>query len=123
MEAVKQTAEDGITKPELLDVIRCSPVQLDQSLAFLSSQDDHTVFWTGYDTARLVSKEYWESWCVKVTPQGSNLTDGNANAVLLGPRRWYDVYGVFKEDDFVKVVESVKSLIISRPGSGLVSRT
>ncbi|OCF56611.1 hypothetical protein L486_05463 [Kwoniella mangroviensis CBS 10435] len=114
IEAVKQTAEDGITKPELLDVIRCSPVQLDRSLAVLSSQDDHTLFWTGYDTARLVLREHWESWCVKVTLQGSKLTDGNA--VLLGPRRWYDVYGVFKEDDFVKVVESVKSLVISRPG-------
>ncbi|WWC96759.1 hypothetical protein V866_003632 [Kwoniella sp. B9012] len=121
MEAVKQTAEEGITKPELLDVIGCSPLQLDRSLAVLASHDGESqaFFWTGYDTARLVSREYWETWCVKVTPQGSNLTDGNENAVLLGPRRWYDVHGVFKEDDFVKVVESVKSLIVSRPGSSL----
>nr|XP_019050604.1 hypothetical protein I302_01041 [Kwoniella bestiolae CBS 10118]OCF29534.1 hypothetical protein I302_01041 [Kwoniella bestiolae CBS 10118] len=113
LEAVTRTGQEGMTKPELLDVLGCSPQLLDHALASLASEREQQVFWTGYDTARLVSVDQRDKWCVKTTPPESS------EEVHMGPRRWYDVYGVFREDDFVQVVQCVKGLVVVRPGISL----
>ncbi|WRT65885.1 uncharacterized protein IL334_002836 [Kwoniella shivajii] len=109
LEAVTAIGSDGITKPELVQALGCSSIHLSQVLSALTAENQQ-VFWTGYDTARLVLREHWRSWTIIVRPAGEE------EDMAVNPRRWCDLSGRLVKDDFDAIAESVKSLIVIRPG-------
>ncbi|WWC87968.1 uncharacterized protein L201_002870 [Kwoniella dendrophila CBS 6074] len=119
IEAVTASAVEGITKPELIDAIGCEQETLKSALAALAEEEKHRVFWTGYDTARLVLTDYWESWSIKLRPRRVDNNEQQLDDIRINPRRWYNLYGEWNCEDYKKSIESVKSLIILRPGINL----
>ncbi|WVQ97216.1 hypothetical protein IAU59_004326 [Kwoniella sp. CBS 9459] len=111
IEAVTASGPEGITKPELLDAIGCSPDLLALAAADLaSSHQPQKVFWAGYDTARLVLKDHWKEWTIMTIPKGG------LREVPTNPRRWCDLYGYLMKSDWNKAVNAVRSQIVVRPG-------
>nr|XP_019011884.1 uncharacterized protein I206_02720 [Kwoniella pini CBS 10737]OCF50665.1 hypothetical protein I206_02720 [Kwoniella pini CBS 10737] len=114
VQKVTESGANGIPKADLLDSVKCSTDMLEQSLAALAVEEDQRVFWAGYDTARLVSVKHWNEWCMRLQPM-------SGEERMIAPRRWYDLYGKFDEEDFEQAMEATKSLIITRPGITLRS--
>jgi hypothetical protein len=113
-----------LMKQSLLDI---SQESLDVTLASIPTATSQSVFWAGYDTARLVHIEFWPLW----QSSARNLKLGDNGLVISGgegeikctPRRWVDIWGRRIDKVWEQAVGSARGLLISRPGLTEVSLT
>jgi hypothetical protein len=111
-----------LMKQSLLDVSRES---LNATLASIPAATSQSVFWAGYDTARLVHIEFWPLW----QSSARNLKLGDNGLVISGgegeikctSRRWVDIWGRRIDKVWEQAVGSARGLLISRPGLTEVS--
>ncbi|WWD18115.1 hypothetical protein CI109_102564 [Kwoniella shandongensis] len=119
---VTAAGAEGITKPDLIQMLRSSAASVNLALAYLASRQperESQVFWAGYDTARLVSRDHWESWAIKTRLRDGVNGEGEANPGIeevTSPRRWVDLYGQFMEGEWNRAANAVITHVVTRPG-------
>jgi transcription factor C subunit 3 len=100
-------------------VIDCVPETFDAALASLSRETAKRVFWTGYDTARLVATEHASAWLTATRPRKldeSGRVIRDLPAVPTRPRRWITINGELLHDEWDKAVRCVSGHLLARPG-------
>lgn len=67
VDAVIAAGPEGITKSSLQNMLNLSTGLLEDIFSTFH-KDSSAVFWSGYDTARLVAVEFWPSWTIRTRP-------------------------------------------------------
>lgn len=100
-------------------------VSLATALAALATSTPARVFWTGYDTARLVVTEHWRDWQAPtasiVLNESGQVVSGGGTKMICTPRRWVDIWGRRIDESWNQAVECAKGWLMSRPGMTEVS--
>lgn len=104
--AVQNAGGPGIDRPTLQAQTELSDEALDAVFASFT-QGEPKIFWAGYDTARIISKDFWHEWTVAVP---------NSSIERLSPRRWVDIWGNIIPEDWDRAVRSVTGQVMHRPG-------
>lgn len=122
---VDSSGANGVAKADIYALAGTGVdiMDIDNALAHLCNSTPQRVFWTGYDTARLVSVTHAPLWMQRVVLDLRN--NPNPSTVFSGtycaPRRWVDMYGTFLKADFERCVRGVMTILLTRPGISEVS--
>nr|ODO02333.1 hypothetical protein L204_01066 [Cryptococcus depauperatus CBS 7855] len=116
-DAIVTMSPEGITKESLCSTCKISSDTLHAALAAFALEPVPRVFWAGYDTARIVSREYWPAWSIMTRPMDSK--DNKDSSQLTNPRRWVDIYGELNVQEWIRIVNGVVSYLMARPGVSL----
>lgn len=118
IDAVIAAGPEGITKSSLQSMLKLS-INLLEGVFNTFQEDSPAVFWSGYDTARLVAAEFWPSWTIRTRP--FELKEKKESERFTTPRRWLDVYGQVLHTEWIRAVNRVASHLMMRPGISQVS--
>ncbi|OWZ79597.1 hypothetical protein C365_01859 [Cryptococcus neoformans Bt85] len=113
IDAVIAAGPEGITKSSLQNMLNLS-INLLEGVFNTFQEDSPAVFWSGYDTARLVAAEFWPSWTIRTRP--FELKEKKESERFTTPRRWLDVYGQVLHTEWIRAVNRVASHLMMRPG-------
>ncbi|OXC70975.1 hypothetical protein AYX13_00392 [Cryptococcus neoformans] len=113
IDAVIAAGPEGITKSSLQNMLNLS-INLLEGVFNTFQEDPPAVFWSGYDTARLVAAEFWPSWTIRTRP--FELKEKKESERFTTPRRWLDVYGQVLHTEWIRAVNRVASHLMMRPG-------
>ncbi|OWZ55564.1 hypothetical protein C368_02504 [Cryptococcus neoformans 125.91] len=113
IDAVIAAGPEGITKSSLQSMLNLS-INLLEGVFNTFQEDSPAVFWSGYDTARLVAAEFWPSWTIRTRP--FELKEKKESERFTTPRRWLDVYGQVLHTEWIRAVNRVASHLMMRPG-------
>ncbi|OWZ54750.1 hypothetical protein C356_01678 [Cryptococcus neoformans c45] len=113
IDAVIAAGPEGITKSSLQSMLNLS-INLLEGVFNTFQVDSPAVFWSGYDTARLVAAEFWPSWTIRTRP--FELKEKKESERFTTPRRWLDVYGQVLHTEWVRAVNRAASHLMMRPG-------
>lgn len=117
--AIGEAGANGITRYDLAQALDLQITEVDSTLAVLAGASTTEIFWTGYDTARVVSADFWHEYTIpqriaKADP--SQRSPGEPTGKRFSPRRWFDMLGELVEGDWEKCLKCVKGHVMSRPG-------
>lgn len=118
VDAVIASGPEGITKSSLQSMLDL-PIGLLEGVFRTFRKDPPAVFWSGYDTARLVAMEFWPSWTIRTRP--FELKENKESERCTTPRRWLDIYGQVLHTEWVRAVNRIASHLMMRPGITQVS--
>ncbi|KIR74664.1 hypothetical protein I310_00938 [Cryptococcus deuterogattii CA1014] len=118
VDAIIASGPEGITKSSLQSMLDL-PSGLLEGVFSTFRKDPPAVFWSGYDTARLVAMEFWPSWTIRTRP--FELKENKESERCTTPRRWLDIYGQVLHTEWVRAVNRVASHLMMRPGITQVS--
>jgi hypothetical protein len=109
---IDNAGPNGVDKAELYssDIDSSS---IDIALAKLTSHRPATVFWAGYDTARIVSSKHALAW---MQPVSTTTGTAVSTHIYCAPRRWVDMFGNLLQDDLDKSIRGAMAHIMTRPG-------
>jgi hypothetical protein len=100
--------------------LRITSDELAHILAALPSIRPSQVFWAGYDTARLVSTDFWTEWQCPARQYGiggeGRLIPSGVGEVRCTPRIWVDIWGRRIAEKWQEAVGCAKGWLLSRPG-------